>query len=194
VSRILRAHAARLPAWAAEPRRQVAYPTRINVTGNAGAGKTSLARELGRALDLPVYSLDSIVWQPRWRKTPPVEREALELGLIRRSTWIIDGVSARVRHAADWVILLDVPRHVCAWRGLRRSFRYLHRTRPELPENCPEWRIVPRLLGIIWRFPSQAGVAIAREATRDSTKYSIISRADRIESVLARIPARKTCC
>jgi adenylate kinase family enzyme len=32
--------------------------SKILVTGNAGSGKTTLARELGGALSLPVFGLD----------------------------------------------------------------------------------------------------------------------------------------
>src|SRR5688572_20728163 len=105
---------------------------RINVTGNAGAGKTRLAYQIGEALDLPVYSLDTIVWKSGWKKTPADERRALEEGLITKSAWVIDGVSAQVRAAADCIIFLDVPRPLCAWRAIRRNLRYFHRTRPEL--------------------------------------------------------------
>lgn len=165
------------------------YPTRIHVTGNAGAGKTSLAQKLGEALSLPVFSLDSIVWKPGWQKTPREERRALETALIQRPAWVIDGVSEQVRQSADWVIYLDVPRHVCTWRGLRRSLRHFHRTRPELPTNCPEWRIVPRLLRIIWLFPSNAGMAIAREAAHDPNRYRVISNGRDVAAVLAHAPS-----
>ena len=74
---------------------------RINVTWNAGAGKTTLATNLGRALDLPVHSLDPIVWQPGWKKTPLEERRAAEPEMIAEPAWIIDGVSSTVRHSDE---------------------------------------------------------------------------------------------
>ena len=55
---------------------------KIHVTGNAGSGKTTLAAKLGDALELPVFGLDSVVWQPGWRKTPASERAGLEQALI----------------------------------------------------------------------------------------------------------------
>jgi adenylate kinase family enzyme len=161
---------------------------RINVTGNAGAGKTTLAAELGAALGLPVYSLDSIVWQRGWKKTPPVERSTAERKLLDQPEWVIDGVSRPLRQSSDLILFLDVPRHICAWRGLKRSFRYLFSTRPGLPDGCPEWKIIPQLLRIIRRFPSSVGQAIRREAEGDPTRYRVIrypSQAKAIVSIVS---------
>ena len=160
---------------------------RINITGNAGAGKTTLSRKLGEALDVPVFSLDSIVWKPGWEKTPPEERRVAEGRLIERPSWIIDGVSRTVRQASDIVVFLDVPRHVCAWRGLKRSLRYRARTRPELPEGCPEWQIVPRLFRIIYRFPFNGGLAISREAEQDKDRYRVVRYPEDPQAVCAEL-------
>lgn len=113
--------------------------------------------KLGEALGVPAYSLDPIVWRPGWKKTPAEERAAAERELAARSAWIIDGVSSTVRQASDLVLFLDVPAHRCARQALARSLRHLTSGRPGLPDGCPEWRIVPRLLQIIRRFPSGAG-------------------------------------
>ena len=63
--------------------------TKIHITGNAGAGKTTLARELATALSLPVFGLDKVVWQAGWLKTPPEIRAAKEAALIAKSAWVI---------------------------------------------------------------------------------------------------------
>ena len=145
---------------------------RINVTGNAGAGKSTLAELLGRRVDLPVYALDRIVWQPGWMATPPEQRRRMEMELIARETWIIDGVSSRVRAAADLVVFLDVPRSTSLFRCVKRNRSYLFRSRPGLPENCPEIVIMPRLLRLIWSFPRVVRPDIMEEAKRSTrTRY-----------------------
>ncbi|PCJ57454.1 MAG: hypothetical protein COA73_10810 [Candidatus Hydrogenedentota bacterium] len=126
---------------------------RIHITGNAGSGKSTLAAALGEVTGLPVFGLDGIVWQEGWKPTPLDERRALEEELAARDSWIVEGVSPVFREAADVVIFLDIPRHVCARRCLKRNLRYAFRSRPGLPANCPEWRIAPRLMKIIWQFP-----------------------------------------
>lgn len=137
---------------------------RIHVTGNAGVGKTTTAARLGRSLGLPVYSLDAIVWQSRWKKTPAEERLAREAALIAEPRWVIDGVSQTVREAADTIVFLDLPRGVCLYRCARRNWRYLFRSRPGLPEQCPEYRIAPYLARLIWRFPRRVRPAILDES------------------------------
>lgn len=39
---------------------------RILVVGCCGAGKTTLSRELGEILRIPVYHLDRYFWKPGW--------------------------------------------------------------------------------------------------------------------------------
>jgi adenylate kinase family enzyme len=150
------------------------HAQRINITGNAGAGKTTLAAALGERLGLPVSSLDSVVWQPGWRKTEPQQRRQAELALIARPAWVIDGVSTLVREAADLVVLLDAPRHVCLWRCAKRNWRYAFRSRPGLPKGCPEWQMVARLTGIIWRFPRGPGASIMLEAEAHPYRYRVV--------------------
>jgi adenylate kinase family enzyme len=164
----------RCPSTPLMPNRWTAFPFVSMSLATRGAGKTTLAVELGGALGVPVHSLDSVVWQPSWKKTPAAERLVAEQELTAGPAWVIDRVSATVREASDLVLFLDVPRYLCAWRGLGRSLRYFSRTRPEMPVGCPEWRIVPRLLQIIHRFPSGAGITIRHEATNDPDRYRII--------------------
>ena len=43
---------------------------RIAIIGNAGGGKSVLARKLGELLNCPVYPFDDLQWQPGWILTP----------------------------------------------------------------------------------------------------------------------------
>ena len=125
---------------------------RIHITGNAGSGKTMLAHKLGEITGLEVHGLDAVVWQAGWKKTSLEQRRELEHELITPETWIIEGVSRIVRDAADTVIFLDVSPWPATWRCAKRNLPYLFRSRPGLPEDCPEIKIVWPLLRIIWKF------------------------------------------
>ena len=125
---------------------------RIHITGNAGSGKTTLAKELGEILSINVFGLDKIVWKENWAVTPKEERAFLELELTSKQEWIIEGVSLTARQSADYIVFLDFPRLTCMKRGLLRSFKYLFSTRPELPKNCPEILIIHKLIKLIWLF------------------------------------------
>ena len=136
---------------------------RINVTGNAGVGKSTLAARIAILLEAPLFGLDEIVWKPGWKKSGPDERILKEHALCARSSWVIDGVSRFVRESADMVVFLDYPRHVSFWRCAKRNWRYLFRSRPGLPPECPEIRIAPTLARIIWQFPKNVRPALLAE-------------------------------
>jgi thymidylate kinase len=135
-------------------------PQKVFITGNAGSGKTTLARDLGQRFALPVYSLDQIVWQTGWKKTPIQEKAEQIARLVSKPSWVIDGVSSTAERAADIVIFLDVSPALCTWRCAKRNSRFLFHSRPELPANCPEIAIIPQLLKIIWQFDGRVRPAI----------------------------------
>jgi adenylate kinase family enzyme len=125
---------------------------RIFITGNAGAGKTTLAKYVSNILNLKFDSLDSIVWQSNWQVTSLDERQQLIAKLLNKNEWIIEGVSADVLVNANIIIFLDIPRFLCYIRLIKRNYKFLFRSRPELPDNCPEFKIIFRLIKIVWKF------------------------------------------
>ncbi len=128
---------------------------RIAVIGCSGSGKTTLARRLGERLNVPVVHLDKLFWRPGWVESPQPVFAARVAESVRRDRWILDGTFRATWHivmpAADTVIWLDFPRHVCLWRVTKRLSRYLGRTRPDLPDGCPE-KIDLEFVEYIWRF------------------------------------------
>ncbi len=156
---------------------------RIFITGNAGAGKTTLAKALGSQLSVPVVHLDQIIWQPYWQKTSDHDRsEAIEQ-ITQSDNWIIEGVSEVVRTKADLTIFLDVPRYTCLLRCAKRNLPYLFRSRPELPAHCPEILIVPRILQIIWNFPNLVGKRLVFAANH-SNNIRIATNREQVNSIL----------
>lgn len=160
---------------------------RIHTTGNAGSGKTTLASHVGQALNIPVYGLDEIVWQPGWMKTPTEQRQRLEHALVSRPEWVIEGVSATARKVAEIVILLDVTRPVAYFRCARRNWRYLLRSRPGLPPDCPEIQILPRLCRIIWRFPRTVQPQIIADVQSATGRLRHVSSPSELSAALAEI-------
>jgi adenylate kinase family enzyme len=43
---------------------------RMAIVGNAGGGKSTLARPLGAKLDLPMYPMEPVQWLPGWVPAP----------------------------------------------------------------------------------------------------------------------------
>ena len=64
---------------------------RVLVIGPCGAGKSTLAVELGRKLALPVFHMDQLNWQPGWVESSKVEIRAKLAKITSTDRWLIDG-------------------------------------------------------------------------------------------------------
>jgi adenylate kinase family enzyme len=164
---------------------------RIFITGNAGSGKTTLAKALSKQLQLPYVGLDSIVWRPGWAKTPMSERNTQEKVVAADSAWIVDGVSDIILEAADLVIFLDCPRHKCYWRVFWRNLPYLFRSRPGLPARCPEILIVRRLLKIIWHFPKLVRPKVLSAVRKKGNAFIHVRSNEELQKLVRNIGAVK---
>lgn len=133
---------------------------RIIILGNAGSGKSTFARQLGQALDLPVTHLDRLYWGAGWTKPDAEIFRAKVLACTTGSGWISEGnyekrtFDLRVPRA-DTVIWLDTPRIRCLYRVIRRSV--LNQPRPDLPDNCTERldREFLAFLHYVWTYDRQ---------------------------------------
>ena len=104
---------------------------RIHVTGNSCSGKSTLAKQLAAALDVPRVELDALNWQPGWVSLADSEPEELE----RRMTvatdgdaWVVSGSYMGFSRKVFWprvetVVWLDLPRYRLIWRVLIRSWK-----------------------------------------------------------------------
>ena len=100
---------------------------RINVVGTTGMGKTTLASQIAKVLDIKHVEMDFLFWKENWAQPkdedflPKVE-EALMGG-----SWVIDGNYTRARGIIwkniDSVIFLDYPMIVALWRVSLRSLK-----------------------------------------------------------------------
>jgi len=115
---------------------------RIMIIGQPGSGKSTLARKLGDRLNLPVFHIDRIHWQPGWIERPGPEKDRLCAEVHARERWIFEGgrsVTWPERlDRADTLIWLDFPLSVRAWRVFMRTVKYHGQSRPDSADNCPE--------------------------------------------------------
>ena len=143
---------------------------KILVTGNAGSGKSTVSNQIAQILGMNVIGLDGVVWKPGWTKAPNAERKSQELKIANQPNWIVDGVSHVIQEHADLVIFLDTPRWKSYLRCTRRNSKFLFRSRPGLPADCPEILIIPKLAKIIWQFPERTEPKILEQTLRNSTE------------------------
>jgi adenylate kinase family enzyme len=115
---------------------------RIMIVGQPGSGKSTLAQAMGEKTGLPVVHIDHIHWQPGWVERSRDEKTRLCREVESRDAWIFEG-----GHSATWdtrlaradlLIWLDLPVTLRFWRVLRRTVIYHGRSRPDLPDDCPE--------------------------------------------------------
>jgi energy-coupling factor transporter ATP-binding protein EcfA2 len=98
---------------------------RVLVLGRTGSGKTTLARQLAAALDVPHVELDALYFGPSFSTVPlEVLRERTSVA-IAAERWVIDGNKSAVRDLvwprADTVVWLDYPVAVSLWRLGKRA-------------------------------------------------------------------------
>ena len=128
---------------------------RIIIIGCAGAGKSTLARQLGQKLNLPVVHLDKIFWKPGWVEMEKDQFDAAIRTEMEKEQWIIDGnysrtLAERIRQS-DTVIYLDFRRMTCLWGAIKRNLTNRGKVRPDMGEGCPE-KIDMVFLKWIWHY------------------------------------------
>jgi adenylate kinase family enzyme len=128
---------------------------RVMVIGCSGAGKSTLSRQLGAALQLPLIGLDLHYWKAGWTPTPHAEWRDRVATLAAAPEWVMDGNYSGTfdlrMPRADTLIWLDFARTVCLRRVLTRVIRDHGRSRPDLPDGCPE-QFDLEFLWYVWTF------------------------------------------
>ena len=170
---------------------------RVLLVGPGGAGKTTLARQLGDITGLPVVHLDAMYWRAGWVSTPKDEWEPIVQQLCSAPTWIMDGnfggtIDQRLA-ACDTVLLLDLAPWRCLWRVLTRTARYAGRSRPDMAPGCPE-RLDAEFLWWIatYRRNKLPGLLAQLDAARDAgTKVEILRTPAEVERFLSRVIAAR---
>ena len=101
---------------------------RISIVGMCGAGKTTMAAQLARLLNVAHLEIDELAHGPNWSRTPD-EELARQLGsVVEGASWIVDGtyldrIGDVVWRRATTVVWLDYPRRTLLRRVVVRSLR-----------------------------------------------------------------------
>lgn len=99
---------------------------RVAILGNAGGGKSTLARRIASEHGLPYVELDSFLWTPDWELAPEGEYNARHEAVLAGDRWVLDGMglpgSLDSRFArATTVILVDLPLWQHYWLAAERQ-------------------------------------------------------------------------
>jgi len=150
---------------------------RIMIVGCGGAGKSTLARQLGEKLGLPVVHLDKLFWHSGWVESTKEEIDGKIMLELQKERWIIDGnymrtMPIRMAHC-DTVIFLDFNRVSCVWGILKRYLTNIGKVRPDMAEGCPE-KIDWEFFVWIWNF----------NKTKRERIYRMLKEAEGIETIV----------
>ena len=87
---------------------------RVAILGNAGAGKSTLARRIAGTRGLKLTELDALLWARGWVPRPEADYAAAQAAAIAGEAWVIEGlgrqdsIAARLARATE-IILFDLP-------------------------------------------------------------------------------------
>jgi len=137
---------------------------KIAVFGNAGGGKSRLARQLAEATGHPLYCLDKLAFRDgRYRpdaadggRLPVDEFHRLHTGIIERDAWIADGFGSVALTwqrfaAADTLVYIDLPLTTHFRWVTNRLAAGLFHPPPGWPENSPLWASTFSSYRNVWR-------------------------------------------
>ncbi|TMK52543.1 MAG: topology modulation protein [Actinobacteria bacterium] len=158
---------------------------RVTIVGCGGSGKSYVAQELGRLLDLPVIHMDAVYFDDHWNPLPMERFEAVQREFVAAPRWVIDGnynSTVQVRlEAADTVVFMDLPTRVCLWGILSRQLRHgrgqneqtgvYNRITGDVLRYVVgyRWKMRPRVLAKIHRHAS--GAALIMLTSRRQTRH-----------------------
>ena len=128
---------------------------RILIIGCGGAGKSTMARQLGDKLQIPVVHLDKLFWKPGWVEETPEEFDRKLAVEMENPRWIMDGNFNRTMPQrvakCDTIIYLDFSRVACLLGVLKRVITTYGTVRPDMGEGCPE-RVDLEFLKWVWNY------------------------------------------
>jgi len=127
-----------------------AMVSKIRIVGAVGSGKSTLARKMSRKLNIPMFTLDDMVWSRGVEGDTRNSNEARDLALtsvIQQSTWIIEGThigwSDRSFDEAEKIIFLNPS---VLTRVYRFTIRFIQQKRgTESSSYIPTWKMYGRM-------------------------------------------------
>ena len=153
---------------------------RIAIIGNAGGGKSTLARRLGAVLAIPVHEIDLLQWKPGW---VPASREAIDqthYQWLASPAWIIDGwgswdaIAARFE-LADTIIVVDLPLALHYWWAIKRHVTCMFQSNPAWPPpGCRALPVTWRLLTMMWQIHQTMRTRLLELAARYNDRARVV--------------------
>jgi len=116
---------------------------KIAVIGYSGAGKSTMARQLGEIYNIEVLYLDRVQFEPNWKERKTETAKAMVEDFMQNNNWIIDGnyiafYQERRLAEADLIIFFNFSKYICLWQAFRRYRSFKNKTRFDVGSGCIE--------------------------------------------------------
>lgn len=156
---------------------------RVAIFGNTGGGKSTLAKQLAVATDLPLHSLDKMKYLPGGTEIPHEQYLKSHSELLQQPEWIIDGFgcapSTWERIAmADTLIYIDLPFYIHGLWVTKRLLKGLFVNPEGWPDNSPIIKSTINSYKVLWLCQQKLTPVYRRrvnEARESKTVYHLTS-------------------
>jgi adenylate kinase family enzyme len=166
---------------------------RILIIGNAGGGKSVLARKLAAKRGLPYREIDTIVWKPGWQAFSQAEYEVAHARLIAEENWVLDGLGwteslpARFDRATE-IILIDMPLWIHFWLAAERQFAWMQGKLENPVAGIAEMPTTRAMFEALWETDQEMAPVFRRltdQAERDGKPVTRIGSVEELDAYAA---------
>jgi hypothetical protein len=164
--------------------------SRVVIIGNAGGGKSTLARKLAAQRGLPHTEIDSLLWQPGWILTPADVYARQHREMISRDEWVIDGlgrqdsVAARFTRATE-IILIDMPLWMHFWLAAERQIAWATGALDHAPGGIAQMPPTKGLFQTIWQVDQDWMPGLRALCTETEAQGKLVARLTSVDELQA---------
>jgi adenylate kinase family enzyme len=169
---------------------------RVAVIGNAGGGKSTLARRLAQKLGHPYHEVDALLWKPGWVLQPVKVFEAAHENILGEDCWIMDGLGRletlprRLRRATH-IVLIDMP----LWRhfslAAKRQLEWATGKLQHPPAGLTEMPDTDALFETIWTVDQKWMPQIRAMVAAEEAWGKAVSRLISLREIAAFTPTER---
>lgn len=133
---------------------------RCSIIGNAGGGKSILARALASREKVPLFELDEYLWEGNWQSVPAEKFEKDHDEMICKDQWIIDGfglpetLQSRLMRSTH-IVHVDLPIWLHYAMAAERQNAWKDGTLKHPPGGMPAPPPTKHLFEMMWRIHTE---------------------------------------
>lgn len=167
--------------------------SRIVIIGNAGGGKSTLARKLAERRGLRHVEIDRLLWQDGWVLTPEDVYARQHRDIIQQDGWVIDGlgrqnsIAERIDRATE-IILIDMPLWMHFWLAAERQIAWASGKLEHAPAGIARMPPTKGLFQTIWEVDRDWMPGIRTLCTEAEARGKIVTRLTSVDELAAFSP------